>query len=88
MPTGATPRAADGEKSKGDGESATEGSREYHLDDVVEHWPVCDRCGNDPIERKVTVECAWKNHYLCFWCSELVQKQAKTRSEKAGKAKK
>ena len=34
----------------------------------LDNWPVCERCGNDSRERKVTVECAWKNYYLCFWC--------------------
>ena len=61
MPTGATPRAADGEKAKRDGEVMCWPTE-------LDNWPVCDRCGNDPRERKVTVECAWKNYYLCFWC--------------------
>ena len=66
MATGATPRAADGEKAKRDGEVMCWPTE-------LDNWPVCDRCGNDPRERKVTVECAWKNHYLCFWCWELLQ---------------
>ena len=65
-PAGATPPAADGEKSKRDGEVIC---WPYEQDD----WLVCDRCGNDPRERKVNVKCAWINHCLCFRCWELLQ---------------
>ena len=61
MQTGATPRAPDGEKAKRDGEVIC---LPYELDD----WPVCGRCGNGPRERKVTVQCTWINHCLCFRC--------------------
>ena len=61
MQMGATPRAPDGEKAKGDGEVKC---LPYELDD----WPVCGRCGNGPRERKVTVQCTWINHCLCFRC--------------------
>ena len=39
----------------------------------LDNWPVCERCGNDSRERKVTVKCAWINHCLCFRCWELLQ---------------
>ena len=60
MPAGRTPCAQHGEKANADEECATEGSRVYHLDDVAEHWLVCDRCKTYPRERKVTVACEWK----------------------------